>query len=412
MGHCVEWASRKQDVDMAIETLQSEIESTRTIKLWSPNTIGTLTFFAGFPAGITLASINWFKMGMKWKAFVNTLIGIIGLVIIFLIPENLTRSVALLINLGFVAYIRYQMKADVNLLTDYKIENPNWTSGCLISLVVWVGIALIIFFATFFSPLSPVDGPYFYIDQGDKNFKKGDFNQAIIDYSRAIEVDPENELPYYDRGLAYANIGNYNLALADLDKAIDLNSNDANLFHVRGLIYKEMGNYEHAFLDQNRSIELDPKMADAYIERGIAYGNLGDHDNAFADFNKATELDPDNPLSFYNRGYEFYLQGNYQKAINDFNKTIKLNPNFIDAYNNRGISYAILGDNDKALADFNKTLELDPDYILAYRNRGLTYKTLGRIEESIQDFERFLETSTDPEIRKQVEEILKELREQ
>ena len=93
-----------------IEDLQPSPEPIPTIKLWSPNTIGAFTFFLGFPSGITLASINWFKMGMKWKAFANILIGIVGIVAIYLIPENLTRSAALLINLGFVAYIRYRWK--------------------------------------------------------------------------------------------------------------------------------------------------------------------------------------------------------------------------------------------------------------------------------------------------------------
>jgi hypothetical protein len=41
--------------------------------LWTPNTIGILTFFTGFPTRITLASINWFKMGMKGKAFAHIL---------------------------------------------------------------------------------------------------------------------------------------------------------------------------------------------------------------------------------------------------------------------------------------------------------------------------------------------------
>ena len=120
---------------MTVETLQLGIEPTRTIKLWTPNTIGAFTLFLGFPSGISLASINWFKLRMKWKAFVNILLGIIGIVIISLIPENLTRPVALLINLGFVAYIRYQMESDIDLLTDYKVESAHWVSGFFLSSV-------------------------------------------------------------------------------------------------------------------------------------------------------------------------------------------------------------------------------------------------------------------------------------
>ena len=102
--------------------------------------------------------------------------------------------------------------------------------------------------------------------------------------------------------------------------------------------------------------------------------------------------------------------GKYQQAIDNFNEAIELDPEYADVYNNRGVAYAILGDNDQAIADFNKVLEIEPNDTQAYLNRGLTYKTLGQINEAIIDYERALELSTDPDVQKQVEDILKELR--
>ena len=519
---------------MSIETLQPSLEPPRTIKLWTPNTIGTLTFFTGFPSGITLASINWFKMGMKWKAFVNILMGIVGIVIIYLIPENLTRAIALVINLGFVAYIRSRMKADIELLTNCKVEKAHWGSGFLYSLLGWVPIIAVIIIASFLQPLIPgtaayhyaqgnnysdngddikaianynkaieidpkdiysynnrglsyinlgkyesaiadfnkaieldsnYDKPYFnralayedlgqiddakqdfqkvllltsdptlrkytenelkklqafnssaanssmdHYNNGEKYYQNGDYDKAIVEFTTAIELNPNYIDAYHHRANAYINLGKYDLALADLDEAILLSPDNAFLYHVRGLFYREIGDFGKVLADQNKAISINPQYADAYLERGVAYGNLGDHDKAFVDFNKAIELDPNNPLSFYNRGYEYHLQGEYQQAINDFNKTIEVNPNYVEAYNNRGIAYAMLEDYSKAIIDFNKVIELDPNNILAYRNRGITYRSLGRIGEAIKDYERMLELSTDPDVRRQVEDILKELR--
>ena len=203
---------------MSIETLQPSLEPTRTIKLWSPNTIGTLTFFTGFPSGITLASINWFKMGMKWKAFANILIGMVGILIIYLIPENLTRSVALLINLGFVAYIRYQMESDIGLVTDdYNVEKAHWFSGLLYSLLGWAPIIVVIAIVSFLQPLIPGTAAYHYA-QGNYYSDNGDDIKAIANYNRAVELDPKDIYSYNNRGLSYINLGKYESAIADFSK--------------------------------------------------------------------------------------------------------------------------------------------------------------------------------------------------
>lgn len=521
---------------MVIETLQPEIEPTRTIKLWSPNTIGTLTFFAGFPAGITLASINWFKMDKKLKAYTHILVGVIGMVAIYFLPDGITRSLALLINLGFVAYIRNQMKADIESLTHYKVENPNWFSGFLTGMAGWVMAAVILIIIVFLEPIIPGTASYYY-ERGVDYSEKGEFESAISNYSKAIERDPDDIFSYHNRGLSYINLGEYDLAIADLnktleidptydnayynralaykglgqidnaikdfqkvleltsdpellilseqelinietfaassvnestehfntgetyyqngdytnalaeftraieldpnyvaayhhrsivyanleeydlalddiEKAILLSPDNSLLYHTRGLLYSDIGDFEQALASQNIAISIAPQFADAYLERGAAYGNLGDHKNAFADFNKAIEIDPNNPFSFYNRGMAYYMMENYKQAINDFNKAIELNPNVIDAYNYRGVSYGMLGNNNKAIDDFNKILELDPGYVMAYLNRGITYISLGRTDDAIQDFEHFLDFSADPEINKQVEEMLQELRAQ
>ena len=46
-------------------------------------------------------------------------------------------------------------------------------------------------------------------------YNKGDYDAAIADYSRAIEIDPNYAFAYYNRGLAYRRIGNDDAADAD-----------------------------------------------------------------------------------------------------------------------------------------------------------------------------------------------------
>ena len=52
--------------------------------------------------------------------------------------------------------------------------------------------------------------------------KKGDYDQAIADFSRAIELNPDNAEYWYDRGAAYLRKRDYNQAIADYARACQL----------------------------------------------------------------------------------------------------------------------------------------------------------------------------------------------
>jgi len=313
---------------MSIETLQPSSELAQSIKLWTPNIIGAFTFFLGFPSGITLASINWFKLKMKSKAFVNILMGIVGVVIIYLIPEDFTRSTALLINLSFVAYIRYQMKADIAKTTEVEVQYAHWFNGFLTSFIGW-GIAIAVAVTIFFlQSLIPSTASY-YFAKGSSYFDKGDYKNSVANYNKAIELDPNDFVSYNNRGLSYIGLGDYDQGISDCNKAIELNPNYAN----------------------------------AYINRGIGYGFKGDYDQAISDFNKAIALDPNDSYSFYNRALTYNNLGNYEYALADYDKAIELNPKYIEAYVNRGLLHESLGHISDATKDFEKILEIstDPD---------------------------------------------------
>ena len=86
---------------------------------------------------------------------------------------------------------------------------------------------------------------------------KGDYDQAIKDFSEAIKLDPGFDSAWNNRGLAYARKDNYDQAIKDYSEAI----------------------------------RLKPDYADAWYNRGLAYGKLGNEAKAKADFLKAEELE-------------------------------------------------------------------------------------------------------------------------
>ena len=129
---------------------------------------------------------------------------------------------------------------------------------------------------------------------------KEDLRRAADFFTAAIEAIPpggecyvEMAEAYFGRGLTYGILGDYERAIADYDKAIELDPKDAAAYYNRGLAYADKGEYERAIADYDKAIELDPKDANPYYGRGLIYKGQGEKEKAIADFEKFLELATD-----------------------------------------------------------------------------------------------------------------------
>ena len=235
-----------------------------------------------------------------------------------------------------------------------------------------------------------------YLYRGFINTKLDDQKQAITDYTKAIEVDPDYAVAYFYRGLAYADLDKYGQAITDYTKAIELDSDYVFAYLYRGFVYVDLGEYKQAITDYTKAIELDPNYAVAYYFRGLAYANLGEYDQAITDYTKTIELDPDYALAYDGRGFARNELKEYALAISDFTRAIELDPDLAFAYSNRGWAYSQLGDYTQAFQDFEKSVELNPNNPWVYYYRGLTYANLGNREAAVTDLEMALQLSEPP----------------
>ena len=58
--------------------------------------------------------------------------------------------------------------------------------------------------------------------RGRAYYKLGQHHRAINDYTKAIQLDPDDALAYNNRGISYRNLGQSTLASADEAKACSL----------------------------------------------------------------------------------------------------------------------------------------------------------------------------------------------
>ena len=131
---------------------------------------------------------------------------------------------------------------------------------------------------------------------------------------------------YWESGLEKYTNGDTYGAIADYTKMIEMNPNDTIavlVYSTRGVAKAKLNDYNGAISDYNKAIEIEPNLkftSIAYYYRGVAKAMLEDYYEAIADFTKFIEIEPMEGEPYYNRGYSKYVLGDKNGACQDARK--------------------------------------------------------------------------------------------
>ena len=105
------------------------------------------------------------------------------------------------------------------------------------------------------------------IDQSQAAFENGDWALVIRTATEAIELDPQNAVPYTNRSAAYAKLNYLNKALKDSNDAIKYNPNFSLSYNNRGYVYELLGENKKAAADYRKSCSLGLELGCQNFER-------------------------------------------------------------------------------------------------------------------------------------------------
>ena len=173
-----------------------------------------------------------------------------------------------------------------------------------------------------------------------------DFEGAILDFSQALEYQP--------------------------------NSIEANVHKALCLI--ALKRYVSAIPIAEKLIKLEPESSTHYATLATCYFEMQKYVEADNYFSKAIEIKPnDYPLYVY-RGESRFKAKNYSAAFFDFTKCIEMQPTILGAYDFRGRTRGVLKDYKGAIADFLHILNHKPDSGEILFQLGVSYLHDNQIE--------------------------------
>ena len=117
------------------------------------------------------------------------------------------------------------------------------------------------------------DRPSVYNNLGLSFFEKGDFEEALVHYGKAITAE-QSSVHYNNRGLAHYHINKQEEAKADFDMALDKDPHDSTIYFNRGnlfLNWEPQQRFEDAHKDYDTAVSIAPNNAKLWHSKGLAY---------------------------------------------------------------------------------------------------------------------------------------------
>ena len=177
-------------------------------------------------------------------------------------------------------------------------------------------------------------------------------------------MDSSNARAFLNRGILYERINDEKAAFADYSKTIDLLPEDGKAYYIRGMLLWRLCD-AMAINDLNKSAELGYKPANNFLSSKTSQSNKSPQNNidqslkeeAIQVFTESIRLNPLNASTYLNRGMAYERINNMQQAIADYSKAIELAPDYAKAYYVRGTLLWYL-DDDTSIGDMMKAAEL------------------------------------------------------
>ena len=122
--------------------------------------------------------------------------------------------------------------------------------------------------------------------------RKGEFDKALADYGRVLQLEPQYLLAHYGRGVSYLRKGELVSAKSSFDNALALNPEFIEALYSRGIVHFDLGMLDKATADFDATIALNATHAAAFSRRGMVYEKRGDFPKAIADYRTALATTP------------------------------------------------------------------------------------------------------------------------
>ncbi len=230
-------------------------------------------------------------------------------------------------------------------------------------------------------------------------FEIGDNGEeALKDFDKALELDPENHNAWYYKGVIQYTQDDREGSRTSLDEAIRLKEDFARAWYWKGRLDLGDEQLESAADNLYKATEIDPELTDAWYYLGGVLGEGKDYEGAVIAFDEVTQRSPDFADAWYFKGMNLYQSQLYQDAIDSMEQALSLTSDTFtedlqaNAYHVIGLSRVNLDDNEGASEAFAKSVEINATNAIVWNDYGAVLNDLSKFDEALSAFDKAIES--------------------
>lgn len=254
-------------------------------------------------------------------------------------------------------------------------------------------------------------------DIGVNHSKNGKYDEALVAFNKAIQLDPTRSETYFNLGNLELNNGKADIAAVHYLHAIQLKPtngyfylnygnalrsdgrlNDARNAYLTakrlapklvtayvnlGNLLIEMSNFGEAIESFRGALDVEHNCVGALIGLGNAYCQLKKFDDAKQSLTTALSIAPSSAEAYCNLANVHLANNEPELAQLCCSRALKIRPDFPEALSNLGLAKKALGDLDGAIASLRKACELRANFTAALANLAVTLRANGQIKEAL-----------------------------
>jgi tetratricopeptide (TPR) repeat protein len=220
--------------------------------------------------------------------------------------------------------------------------------------------------------------------------KKGEYAQAIPEWTKALAMSPGDARAHNNFGQTLAHAGKTDAAIAEFKKAIAARPQYPEAQNNLAVALAGAGHTSEAISLYKAAIEENPGYAEAHSNLGRVLAEQGKIPEAIEEYEFALKINPDYAEAHNNLGFALAKAGHLDEAMEQYKLAIADDPKYSHAYNNLGLALAMQGKLDDATVQFAKAVAIDPEYGAAEGNLGRALVESGKLDDGIERLQKAL----------------------
>ena len=234
-------------------------------------------------------------------------------------------------------------------------------------------------------------------------------DDAIKQFVKAIQIDPDSVMAYIYCGYALFFKGQYYSAIKQFQIVINMDSTQIRAHVALGFIYKTLANlaskedrhedasrqYEKSINRYKEAANLFPQSIAIYHNWGQVLRDMGKVDEAIERYQKAVEINPEEPKSRLYLGVALAEAGEYREAIRQYKMAVEIEPRYYEAHHQMGHAFADSGNHNAAIEHYARAVELNRTYSEVYSHWGDELARKGACEAAARKYKKALQFDGD-----------------